>query len=138
MAEPILIASHVTVDYRVFAQRHGQPGVRRMLAQVMGRRQTIHAVKDVSFRVDDKPGIGEVVVWGMHDGTLAQARNFKPAMAKGLWMGTALVGIDQVLDMGRTAVNVMGNCAATVVVARWEGELDDTAMRTFGPAGEQA
>jgi len=27
------------------------------------------------------------------------------------------------LDMGRTAVNVMGNCMATVVVARWEGEL---------------
>lgn len=36
-----------------------------------------------------------------------------------------LLGIDQVLDMGRTAVNVMGNCIATVVVARWEGELDD-------------
>src|SRR5437879_11603984 len=31
-----------------------------------------------------------------------------------------LLGIDQVMDMGRTAVNVMGNCIATVVVARWE------------------
>jgi proton glutamate symport protein len=39
-----------------------------------------------------------------------------------------LLGIDQVLDMGRTAVNVMGNCLATAVVARWEGVLDDTKM----------
>ena len=36
-----------------------------------------------------------------------------------------LLGIDQLLDMGRTAVNVMGNCIATAVVARWEGVLDD-------------
>lgn len=42
-----------------------------------------------------------------------------------------LLGIDQVLDMGRTAVNVMGNCIATVVVARWEGEFDETKMRAF-------
>ncbi len=32
---------------------------------------------------------------------LYRARNFKPAMAKGLWMGTALVGIDQVLFRGK-------------------------------------
>src|SRR5580765_7569247 len=42
-----------------------------------------------------------------------------------------LLGIDQILDMGRTAVNVMGNCLATVVVARWEGVFDDTRMRAF-------
>ena len=41
-----------------------------------------------------------------------------------------LLGIDQILDMGRTAVNVMGNCMATAVVARWEGVLDDDAMRS--------
>jgi proton glutamate symport protein len=46
-----------------------------------------------------------------------------------------LLGIDQVLDMGRTAVNVMGNCLATAVVARWEGVLDDTKM-TAHPAPE--
>ena len=34
-----------------------------------------------------------------------------------------LLGVDQLLDMGRTTVNVMGNCMATVVVARWEGQL---------------
>jgi proton glutamate symport protein len=40
-----------------------------------------------------------------------------------------LLGIDQIMDMGRTAVNVMGNCIATAVVARWEGVLDDAQMR---------
>jgi proton glutamate symport protein len=40
-----------------------------------------------------------------------------------------LLGVDQILDMGRTAVNVMGNCMATAVVARWEGALDDEAVR---------
>jgi proton glutamate symport protein len=42
-----------------------------------------------------------------------------------------LLGIDQVMDMGRTAVNVMGNCIATAVVARWEGVFDDERMRAF-------
>ena len=42
-----------------------------------------------------------------------------------------LLGIDQVMDMGRTAVNVMGNCIATAVVARWEGVFDDEQMRAF-------
>ena len=36
--------------------------------------------------------------------------------------GVALVlGVDAIMDMGRTAVNVIGNCLATVVMARWEG-----------------
>jgi Na+/H+-dicarboxylate symporter len=34
-----------------------------------------------------------------------------------------IVGIDQVLDMGRTMTNVIGNGIATAVVAKWEGEL---------------
>ena len=38
-----------------------------------------------------------------------------------------LLGIDQIMDMGRTAVNVMGNCMATAVVARWEGVLERPA-----------
>lgn len=45
-----------------------------------------------------------------------------------------LLGIDQIMDMGRTAVNVMGNCIATAVVARWEGVLDDAQMREFEKA----
>src|SRR5881397_647863 len=42
-----------------------------------------------------------------------------------------LLGVDQILDMGRTAVNVMGNCISTAVVARWEGVFDDAKMRAF-------
>jgi proton glutamate symport protein len=42
-----------------------------------------------------------------------------------------LLGIDQIMDMGRTSVNVMGNCLATAVVARWEGVFDDARMRAF-------
>jgi proton glutamate symport protein len=42
-----------------------------------------------------------------------------------------LLGIDQIMDMGRTSVNVMGNCIATAVVARWEGVFDDAQMRKF-------
>ena len=42
-----------------------------------------------------------------------------------------LLGIDQVMDMGRTAVNVMGNCISTAVVARWEGVFDDAKMKAF-------
>jgi len=34
-----------------------------------------------------------------------------------------LLGIDEIMDMGRTTVNVVGNCAAAVVVARWERVL---------------
>jgi proton glutamate symport protein len=34
-----------------------------------------------------------------------------------------IVGVDTLMDMGRTIVNVIGNCLATVVVAKWEGEF---------------
>jgi proton glutamate symport protein len=40
-----------------------------------------------------------------------------------------LLGVDQIMDMGRTAVNVMGNCIAAAVVARWEGVLAPEALR---------
>ena len=36
-----------------------------------------------------------------------------------------ILGIDELLDMVRTSVNVLGNCLATIVIARWEGEFDD-------------
>ncbi|MEB3205942.1 MAG: cation:dicarboxylase symporter family transporter [Vampirovibrionales bacterium] len=43
-----------------------------------------------------------------------------------------ILGIDHVLDMGRTAVNLTGNCVATAVIARWEGVFDDSKMLAFG------
>ena len=35
-----------------------------------------------------------------------------------------ILGIDELMDMARTAVNVIGNCLASAVIARWEGELE--------------
>ena len=37
----------------------------------------------------------------------------------------ARLGVDALMDMGRTSVNLIGNCLASAVVARWEGEFDD-------------
>lgn len=40
------------------------------------------------------------------------------------WPIAIILGIDALMDMARTSVNVIGNCLATVVIARWEGEYD--------------
>jgi proton glutamate symport protein len=46
-----------------------------------------------------------------------------------------IVGVDALLDMARTSVNVVGNCLASVIVARWEGEFDASQARAnFGTA----
>jgi proton glutamate symport protein len=34
-----------------------------------------------------------------------------------------ILGVDELMDMGRTTVNLVGNCLATVVMGRWEGEF---------------
>jgi proton glutamate symport protein len=41
-----------------------------------------------------------------------------------------ILGVDAFMDMARTSVNLLGNCLASVVMARWEGEFDDTAGET--------
>jgi len=48
--------------------------------------------------------------------------------------GAAMIlGVDAFMDMARTSVNVLGNCLASAVIARWEGEFDDkAAAREFG------
>jgi proton glutamate symport protein len=38
-----------------------------------------------------------------------------------------VLGIDAVADMGRTAINVVGNCLASVIVAKWEGVFEEEA-----------
>jgi proton glutamate symport protein len=48
-----------------------------------------------------------------------------------------ILGIDALMDMGRTAVNVIGNCLATVVIARWEGEFDEVRAGNYLPDIEQ-
>ena len=41
------------------------------------------------------------------------------------WPLGLILGIDVLMDMARTAINVTGNCLASAVIARWEGEFDD-------------
>jgi len=52
-------------------------------------------------------------------------------------IGVAVIfGVDELMDMGRTCVNLIGNCLATIVVARWEGEFDDKRAQVFGTPAE--
>ena len=66
---------------------------------------------------------------------LATLNSFLPA---GLGpIGVAIIfGVDEMMDMGRTCVNVVGNCLGTVVVARWEGEFNDHRAAVFGTPDE--
>ncbi|GAB3423172.1 glutamate/aspartate:proton symporter GltP [Niabella aquatica] len=48
-----------------------------------------------------------------------------------LFIIAAILGIDELMDMGRTSVNVIGNCLASVVIAKWEGEFDDSKAMNF-------
>jgi proton glutamate symport protein len=41
-----------------------------------------------------------------------------------------ILGIDELMDMGRTSVNVIGNCLATVVIAKWEGEFNTAKINS--------
>jgi len=41
-----------------------------------------------------------------------------------------ILAVDEIMDMGRTAINVIGNALASVVIARWEGALEPTAIAT--------
>jgi proton glutamate symport protein len=36
-----------------------------------------------------------------------------------------ILGVDALIDMARTSLNVTGNCLASAVIARWEGELSE-------------
>jgi proton glutamate symport protein len=47
--------------------------------------------------------------------------------------GVALImGVDALMDMGRTSLNVVGNCLATAVMARWEGEFEGVTKASGG------
>jgi len=46
-----------------------------------------------------------------------------------------ILGIDELMDMARTSVNVIGNCLATAVIARWEGEMSPDLRSTVTDLG---
>ena len=49
-----------------------------------------------------------------------------------------ILGVDELMDMARTMVNLVGNCLATAVMGRWEGELDDRVLAGEIPAPDAA
>ena len=50
---------------------------------------------------------------------------------------TLILGVDELMDMARTMTNVIGNCLATVVVAKWEGEFHETSDEELARAAER-
>jgi proton glutamate symport protein len=44
---------------------------------------------------------------------------------------TLILGVDELMDMARTTVNVVGNCLATVIVAKWEGAFSEAPDRVL-------
>jgi proton glutamate symport protein len=55
-----------------------------------------------------------------------------------MWPIAAIFGIDELMDMARTSVNVIGNTLASCVIARWEGEFDDEKALTFNEKAADA
>ncbi len=62
-------------------------------------------------------------VAGVSRGALVVLLATVPAFGLPTEPALILLGVDQLMDMARTSVNVVGNCLATAVMARWEGEL---------------
>jgi proton glutamate symport protein len=50
---------------------------------------------------------------------------------------TLILGVDELMDMGRTMTNVIGNCLATVVIAKWEGEFVEATDEQMAGAAMQ-
>ncbi len=50
-----------------------------------------------------------------------------------VWPVLAVLGIDVLMDMARTSVNVLGNTLASCVIAKWEGEFDEEKALAFVP-----
>lgn len=49
-----------------------------------------------------------------------------------------ILGVDELMDMARTMINLVGNCLATAVMARWEGEWgNESAIAAIDPTGER-
>ncbi len=50
---------------------------------------------------------------------------------------TLILGVDELMDMARTMTNVIGNCLATVVVAKWEGQFKEATDEELAEAAER-
>ena len=50
---------------------------------------------------------------------------------------TLILGVDELMDMARTMTNVIGNCLATVVIAKWEGEFKEASDEELALAAQR-
>src|SRR6187399_2692885 len=50
---------------------------------------------------------------------------------------TLILGVDELMDMARTMTNVIGNCLATVVIAKWEGEFVEASDEVLALAAQR-
>jgi Na+/H+-dicarboxylate symporter len=50
---------------------------------------------------------------------------------------TLILGVDELMDMARTMTNVIGNCLATVVIAKWEGEFNEASDEDLALAAQR-
>ena len=50
---------------------------------------------------------------------------------------TTILGVDAIMDMARTMTNVIGNCLATVVVSKWEGEFKEASDQDLALAAAE-
>jgi proton glutamate symport protein len=50
---------------------------------------------------------------------------------------TLILGVDELMDMARTMTNVIGNCLATVVIAKWEGEFVEASEEELSLAASR-
>jgi len=74
-------------------------------------------------------------VAGVSRGAIVVLLGMAPALGLPAAPVFVLLGIDPLMDMGRTAVNVVGNCLAAAVVARWEGSpLEPAAIQDMESA----
>lgn len=49
-----------------------------------------------------------------------------------------IAGIDRILDMARTAVNVVGNSLAAIIMSKWEGQFDESKAQSYIDEVKQA
>lgn len=102
--EPILIASHICVDYKVLIQRNKKNALVRILSQVMGQRRVVHAVKDASFVIYRGETVGLVGTNGSGKSSLIRVLAGLQRPTSGAVWGTSTPAM---LSIGGTLIRTL-------------------------------